>query len=120
MRRTCRRSGRGYGLDAWNEIAVLQHAPWLGRLLAVSILRKAGVTTAAQLTAINLGLRTIPVDRRRHRDRETRLLAIAQGLIAAARDRAEGSRQTRIGRNDDGTEARAAANRQNCQSWSSW
>lgn len=71
-------------LDAWNEIAVLQHAPWLGRLLAASILRQAGVTTAANLVAVNLGLKTIPVDRRRHRDRETRLLAIAHGLIAAA------------------------------------
>jgi len=71
-------------LDAWNELSVLQHAPWLGRLLAASILRQAGVTTAAHLAAINLGLKTIPVDRRRHRDRETRLLAIAQGLIAAA------------------------------------
>ncbi|WIE36451.1 RHE_PE00001 family protein [Agrobacterium tumefaciens] len=71
-------------LDAWNELAVLQHAPWLGRLLAASILRQAGVTTGAHLAAINLGLKTIPVDRRRHRDRETRLLAIAHGLIAAA------------------------------------
>lgn len=26
-------------LDAWNELSVLQHAPWLGRLLAASILR---------------------------------------------------------------------------------
>ncbi|MFX3837067.1 DUF1612 domain-containing protein, partial [Streptococcus suis] len=25
-------------LDAWNQIAVLQHAPWLGRLLAASVL----------------------------------------------------------------------------------
>jgi len=71
-------------LDAWNELAVLQHAPWLGRLLAASILRQAGITTAAHLAAVNTGLRTIPVDRRRHRDRETRLLAIAHGLIAAA------------------------------------
>ncbi|CDM60304.1 putative protein y4cF (plasmid) [Rhizobium favelukesii] len=71
-------------LDAWNELSVLQHAPWLGRLLAASILRQAGITTGAHLAAINLGLKTIPVDRRRHRDRETRLLAIAQGLIAAA------------------------------------
>ncbi|MGR9251062.1 RHE_PE00001 family protein [Rhizobium johnstonii] len=71
-------------LDAWNELSVLQHAPWLGRLLAASILRQAGVTTGAHLAAINLGLKTIPVDRRRHRDRETRLLAIAHGLIAAA------------------------------------
>ena len=71
-------------LDAWNELEVLQHAPWLGRLLAASILRQAGITTGAHLAAINLGLKTIPVDRRRHRDRETRLLAIAHGLLAAA------------------------------------
>jgi hypothetical protein len=71
-------------LDAWNELSVLQHAPWLGRLLAASILRQAGITTGAHLAAINLGLKTIPVDRRRHRHRETRLLAIAHGLIAAA------------------------------------
>ncbi|MDR6820960.1 hypothetical protein J2X76_006160 [Neorhizobium sp. 2083] len=71
-------------LDAWNTLEVLQHAPWLGRHLAASILRQAGVTTGAHLAAINLGLKTIPVDRRRHRDRETRLLAIAYGLIAAA------------------------------------
>ncbi|MBO9101764.1 MULTISPECIES: RHE_PE00001 family protein [unclassified Rhizobium] len=71
-------------LDAWNELSVLQHAPWLGRLLAASILRQAGITTGAHLVAINLGLKTIPVDRRRHRDRETRLVAIAHGLLAAA------------------------------------
>nr|CAD6437793.1 hypothetical protein REQ54_04270 [Rhizobium sp. Q54] len=71
-------------LDAWNEIAVLQHASWMGRLLAASILRQGGITTGAHLAAINLGLKTIPVDRRRHRNRETRLLAIAHGMIAAA------------------------------------
>ncbi|ULJ82369.1 DUF1612 and helix-turn-helix domain-containing protein (plasmid) [Rhizobium sp. C104] len=71
-------------LDAWNELSVLQHAPWLGRLFSASILRQAGITTGAHLAAINLGLKTIPVDRRRHRDRETRLLAIAHGLLAAA------------------------------------
>lgn len=71
-------------LDAWNELSVLQHAPWLGRLFAASILRGAGITTGAHLAAINLGLKTIPVDRRRHRDRETRLLAIAHGFLAAA------------------------------------
>ncbi|MGJ7043416.1 hypothetical protein J2Y63_006700 [Shinella sp. BE166] len=71
-------------LDAWNELAVLQHAPWLGRLLAASIMRQAGITSGTHLATINLGLKTIPVDRRRHRDRETRLLAIAHGLLAAA------------------------------------
>lgn len=71
-------------LDAWNELSVLQHAPWLGWLFAASILREAGITTGTHLAAINMGLKTIPVDRRRHRDRETRLLAIAHGLLAAA------------------------------------
>ncbi len=71
-------------LDAWNELSVLQHAPWLGRLFAASILRQAGITSGAHLAGINLGVKTIPVDRRRHRDRETRLLAIAHGFLAAA------------------------------------
>lgn len=71
-------------LDAWNELSVLQHVPWLGRLFAAAILRQAGVTSGAHLAAINLGLKRIPVDRRRHRDRERRLLAIAHGLLAAA------------------------------------
>ncbi|PYB71857.1 RHE_PE00001 family protein [Rhizobium wuzhouense] len=71
-------------LDAWDELAVLQHAPWLGRLLVASILRQAGVTTGTHLAAINIGLKTISIDRRRHRHRETRLVAIAEGLIAAA------------------------------------
>ncbi len=71
-------------LDAWNELSVLQHAPWLGRLFCASILRQAGITTGAHVAAINLGLKTIPVDRRRHRDRGTRLLAIAHGFWATA------------------------------------
>ncbi|MCJ8508638.1 DUF1612 and helix-turn-helix domain-containing protein [Rhizobium lemnae] len=71
-------------LDVWNEFLVLQHAPWLGRLLAASILRQAGITSGAHLAAINLGLKTIPVDRRRHRDREIRLLGIAHGVFSAA------------------------------------
>ena len=71
-------------LDAWNELAVLQHAAWLGRLFAASILRQAGVTSGTHLAAINFGLKTIPLDRRRHRDRQIRLLANAHGLIAAA------------------------------------
>ena len=71
-------------LDAWNTLEVLQHAPWLGRHLAASILRQGGIGTGAHLVAINLGLKTIPIDRRRHRSRAVRLLAIADGLIAAA------------------------------------
>lgn len=71
-------------LDAWNELAVSQHAPWLSRLLAASMLRQGGIATGTHLVAINLGQKTIGVDRRRHRDRETGLLAMAQGFSAAA------------------------------------
>ncbi|MBB3302301.1 hypothetical protein FHT72_005950 [Rhizobium sp. BK077] len=71
-------------LDAWNDLQVLQHAPWLGRLLAAEMLRQGGVATGAHLVAINVGLKTIGVDRRRHRARDTRLLAIVNGIIAAA------------------------------------
>jgi hypothetical protein len=52
--------------------------------LAASILRQAGITTQNHLAAVNLGPKSIPVDRRRHRDREIRLRAIAHGLSAAA------------------------------------
>ncbi|MBB4571155.1 hypothetical protein GGE67_004755 [Rhizobium leucaenae] len=45
-----------------------QDAPWLGGLLA----------------AVNLGLKSIPFDRRRHRDWEIRLLAITPGVLASA------------------------------------
>jgi hypothetical protein len=68
--------------DAWNELAVLQRAPWLGRLLAASLLRREGLTTQAHLLAFNIGLKTIRVERRRHRNFEIRLLASLDGLMA--------------------------------------
>ena len=71
-------------LEAWNRFEVLQHAPWLGRLLAAEILREAGLTTTTHLAALNLGLKSIPRERRSHRQRETRLLAILEGINAAA------------------------------------
>jgi len=69
-------------LDAWNELAVLQRAPWLGRLLAASLLRREGLTTKAHLLAFNAGLKTIRVERRRHRNLETRLVSSLEGLLA--------------------------------------
>ncbi|MFK3668204.1 RHE_PE00001 family protein [Ochrobactrum teleogrylli] len=69
-------------LDAWNELAVLQRAPWLGRLLAASLLRREGLTTQAHLLALNAGLKTIRVERRRHRNFEIRLMASLDGLMA--------------------------------------
>ncbi|MDX1091158.1 uncharacterized protein DUF1612 [Sinorhizobium medicae] len=58
-------------LDAWNELQVLQHAPWLGRLLSAAVLRQAGVTTNAHLATVNLGpkfhpLRAAPASSSRH------------------------------------------------------
>ncbi|WLF99826.1 RHE_PE00001 family protein (plasmid) [Brucella intermedia] len=70
-------------LDAWNELAVLQRAPWLGRLLAASLLRRDGLTSQAHLLAFNAGLKTIRVERRRHRNFETRLMASLDGLMAS-------------------------------------
>ena len=107
-------------LDAWNELAVLQHAPWLGRLLAASILRQAGVTTQSHLAAINLGLKSIPVDRRRHRDRETRLLAIAHGLIAAAEIGLKEHDRLALAKTLMERSCRGGGHHQNCRSSSSW
>lgn len=71
-------------LDAWHSLQVLQHGAWLGRLLMAEILRAAGLTASAHLLALSVGLRTVAVERRRHPDRDTRLLAMVQGVIAAA------------------------------------
>jgi hypothetical protein len=76
-------------LDAWNELSVLQHAPWLGRLFSASILRQAGITSNAHLAAINLGLKTIPVARRRHCDRG---FAPSRSCLVSRLDRRAGRR----------------------------
>jgi hypothetical protein len=51
-------------------------------LLASSLLRRNGLTTKAHLLAFNVGLKTIRVERRRHRNFDTRLLASLEGLTA--------------------------------------
>lgn len=71
-------------LDAWNALQVLQHAPWLGRLLAAASLWEAGLTSGTHLAAVNLGLKTIGREQRAHRDRDTRLAAYLDGIAAAA------------------------------------
>jgi len=48
------------------------------------MLRQYGLSTAGHLVALNLALKTVPVERRRHRDRNVRLGAILHGLITAA------------------------------------
>jgi hypothetical protein len=69
-------------IDAWSQLRVLQHAPWLGRLLAASLLRREGVTMT-HLAAINLGLKQIGREERSSRHRDSRLLAILDGISAA-------------------------------------
>jgi hypothetical protein len=66
-------------LDAWNMIEVLQHAPWLGRLLTAALLRQAGTTTA-HLPCLNLGLRAIPRELRQSRSRTVRLTAFLDAI----------------------------------------
>jgi hypothetical protein len=70
-------------LDAWHQLQVLQHAPWLGRLLACAVLRETGVSSS-HLVAVNLGMKQIQRERRTSRDRNTRLSAFVEALKAAA------------------------------------
>lgn len=70
-------------LDAWEQLMVLQHAPWLGRLLASSILRKGGVTST-HLTAFSIGLRQVAREQRASRHRDTRLAAFVEAMRLAA------------------------------------
>lgn len=107
-------------LDAWNELSVLQHAPWLGRLLSASILRQAGITTGAHVAAINLGLKTIPVDRRRSRDRETRLLSTALGLLAAAEIGMKEHDRLTLAKTMMERSSKDGGRLQNCRNWSNW
>ncbi len=70
-------------VDAWGRLKVMQHASWLGRLLAASLLRQAGAT-GSHLAFINIGLKAIPRERRTSRDRDTRLIAILEAIRSAA------------------------------------
>jgi hypothetical protein len=69
--------------DAWGTKEPLQHLPWLGHLLIGAMLRQAGKTTA-HLVCLNTGLRAIPRDRRRARDRTARLIGFLDGVNEAA------------------------------------
>lgn len=69
--------------DAWEAASPLQHQPWLGTLLVAAALRQRRKTTV-HLFALNTGLRIVARDRRRHRDRSTRLLAFLEAVREAA------------------------------------
>lgn len=69
-------------IDAWNHLQVLQRAPWLGRLLAASLMRKDGLTTG-HLATINLGLKAVGREGRRSREKQVRLIATLDAITAA-------------------------------------
>lgn len=70
-------------IDAWAEIEVLQHAAWLGPLLAAALLRQSG-TTINHLAGLFVGLRAVPRNLRCARDRTVRLLAMIDAITEAA------------------------------------
>lgn len=70
-------------LEAWQILDPLQHLPWLGQLLVSALMRDRG-KTAAHLLCLNVGLRHVPRERRRSRDRTIRMLAFAEAVTAAA------------------------------------
>jgi hypothetical protein len=69
-------------IDAWNGLQVLQHAPWMGRLLAASLLRAEGLA-GGHLATLSLGLKTISRERRASRSRDTRLVALIEAMAEA-------------------------------------
>lgn len=69
--------------DGWERAAPVPARPWLGRLLTAAYLRQRG-KAAAHLPAVNAGLRTVPWERRRARDRASRLLAWLEAARAGA------------------------------------
>lgn len=69
--------------EAWQDIEPLQHQHWLGPLLVAALLRQHG-KVVSHLFCLNAGLRIVPRERRRARDRTTRLLAVLEGFAEAA------------------------------------
>ncbi|MCK1711699.1 MULTISPECIES: RHE_PE00001 family protein [unclassified Bradyrhizobium] len=69
--------------DAWDEIEPLEHTPWLGRLLAASMLRERG-KTRWHLPCLHAGLKNISRERRRPRDAAARLAVQLEAMTAAA------------------------------------
>lgn len=69
--------------EAWDRIEPLQHTPWLGQLLAASVLRGRG-KTRTHLACLHAGLKTIPRERRRPLDPASRLLIQFEAMTAAA------------------------------------
>ncbi|WP_431323928.1 RHE_PE00001 family protein [Rhizobium sp. YTU87027] len=69
--------------DAWERIEPLRRQHWLGGLLVASYLRARGKVTS-HLFAFYAGLKTIRHERRRSRDRLTRLQAFLEAMVESA------------------------------------
>ncbi|BBC03931.1 RHE_PE00001 family protein [Bradyrhizobium elkanii] len=69
--------------EAWSAIAPLQHTPWLGRLLAASMLC-ARAKTRWHLPCLQEGLKAIPLERRRPRNPASRLAVQLEAMTAVA------------------------------------
>ncbi|MEY9142038.1 RHE_PE00001 family protein [Bradyrhizobium elkanii] len=69
--------------EAWTAIEPLQHSPWIGRLLAAAVLQDRG-KTRRHLSCLHAGMKAIPLERRRPRDRGLRLAVELEAIAAAA------------------------------------
>lgn len=69
--------------DAWNVLEPLQNKHWLGALLISSFLRSRSKVTS-HLFALNVGLKTIPRERRRSPSTTTRLVACLDAMTAGS------------------------------------
>ncbi|WP_018238497.1 RHE_PE00001 family protein [Ensifer sp. BR816] len=69
--------------DAWERIEPLRRQHWLGSLLVGAYLRYRG-KVASHVLAFNTGLKTIRHERRRAKDRLTRLSAFLEAMSVAA------------------------------------
>ncbi|MHA7777913.1 RHE_PE00001 family protein [Roseibium sp. M-1] len=69
--------------DAWERLEPLQRQHWLGQVLVSDFLRSRG-KVRSHLLAFSVGLREMPRERRRARDRTTRLVAFLEAMSAAA------------------------------------
>ena len=67
----------------WDDIEPLQHAPWLGRLLAAALLRQGG-KTKSHLLCVNCGARAVPRPRLKQADPVSKILFWLAAVLAAA------------------------------------
>jgi hypothetical protein len=67
----------------WDDIEPLQHAPWLGRLLAAALLRERG-KTKSHLLCVNSGARAVPKLRLKHDEPVSKILFWLAAVVSAA------------------------------------